>query len=130
MMLLGWPGSVAAQERTLFDGPVETGTFGSAAVKVTSLRDEAAVLVGGRGGLVINHSFLLGAGAYGVVSEFDAPDGVRPEEGPLDIAFGYGGLELEYRFFPQSVGHFGVSTLVGGGAIHYVKDANRLGRRE
>jgi hypothetical protein len=112
----------AAQEQTLIKGNFETGGFGAPVVKVTTIKDQSAVMIGGRGGWIINHSLVLGGGAYGVVNEVDAPEGALPEQGPLDIEFGYGGFEMEYIVRPESLMHFGTYILIGGGATNYVKD--------
>lgn len=77
-------------------------------------------MVGGRGGWIINHSLVLGGGGYGVASEVDAPAGVLPLEGPLDIEVGYGGFELEYIIHPMSLVHFNIYNFIGGGATNFV----------
>jgi hypothetical protein len=60
---------VLAQEATLINGEIESGGFGGPVLKVTSINGENAVLVGGRGGWIINHSFVLAAGvSYRYVS--------------------------------------------------------------
>jgi len=120
--------NTAAQEETLFKGDVESSGFGGPVVKFTSVHNQNALMVGGRGGWIINHSFIIGGGGYGVVTEVDAPAGVLPLEGPLDIEFGYGGLELEYVIDPKSLGHFSIYTLIGGGATNYVKDVGPVSR--
>ena len=124
VMLFTLAVNVAAQEeQTIFKGEVESGgLFGGPVVKFTSINDQSAVMVGGRGGWVINHSFVIGGGGYGVVTEVDAPAGVMPEEGPLDIELGYGGFELEYIIRPNSLAHFSVYTFIGCGSARYVKD--------
>lgn len=119
--------NVAAQERTLFKGD-ETGGFGGPVVKFTTVKDRGVVMVGGRGGWIIGHSLVIGGGGYGVVTEVDAPGQVLPGEGPLDLKFGYGGFELEYIVHPNSLGHFGVGTLIGGGDAHFVKDVGPVTR--
>jgi len=65
---------------------------------------------------------VLGGGGYGVVTEIDAPKGVLPLEGPLDIKFGYVGFEAEYIFDPNSLAHFSIYPLIGGGTINFAKD--------
>lgn len=114
--------NAAAQEETLFEKETETSGFGGPVVKYTSIHNQRAVMVGGRGGWIIDHSFIIGGGAYGMVTEVNAPAAVMPQQGPLDIKFEYGGLELEYLFEPNSLGHFGLYLLIGGGTIKYVKD--------
>jgi hypothetical protein len=126
--LFAFAANVAAQEETLFKGGLETTGFGGPVIKYTSVHNQGAMMVGGRGGWIINHSLVIGGGGYAVVTEVDAPAGVLPLEGPLDIEFGYGGLELEYIVDPKSLGHFGIYALIGGGAINYVKDVGPVNR--
>lgn len=119
--------NAAAQEQhTLFNGPVSTGSYGGPVAKFTTVNDQAAILVGGHGGWILDHRLILGAGGYGVVNEVNAPNGALSSEGPLDVKFGYGGFEVEYLIHPNRVGHFGVNTLIGGGANNYVKDVGPL----
>jgi hypothetical protein len=79
--------SVAAQEETLFKGDIQTGGFGGPVIKLTRINDQGALMVGGRGGWIINHCLALGGGGYGIVNDVDSPEGVLPLEGPLDISF-------------------------------------------
>ena len=121
IMLCVSAAGVGAQEETLYKGETEKTGFGGLVVKYTMVKDQGAVMVGGRGGWIINHSLVLGGGGYAVVSEVDASEGVLPEEGPLDVEFGYGGFELEYVFHPNSLTHATLYALIGGGVNNYVK---------
>jgi len=111
-----------AQEETLVKGDVKSSGFGGPVVKYTSVYGQSALMIGGRGGWILNHSLVIGGGGYGVVNEINAPEGVLPNQGPLDIEFGYAGLELEYIFHPKSLLHFSIYTLLGGGDNHFVRD--------
>lgn len=122
VMMLVFVVGAAAQEQTLIKGDVTRGGFGGPVVKYTLIHDHSALMVGGRGGWIFNHSLVLGGGGYGVATEVDAPKGVLPEEGPLDIEFGYGGFEVEYIVHSNSLTHFSLYTLIGAGDNHYVKD--------
>lgn len=115
--------ATAQEEETLFKGNFETGGFGGPVVKFTSINGQSAIMVGGRGGWIINHVLVIGGGGYGVASEINAPEGVLPLEGPLDVEFGYGGFELEYIVHPKSLVHFSFYNFIGGGATNFVKDA-------
>ncbi len=129
IMLLAFATNIAAQEEeTLFKGDFEKGGFGGPVVKFTSIKNTNALMVGGRGGWIINHSLVLGGGGYGLVTEVDAPEGAlsESEEGPLDIEFGYGGFEVEYIIHPRSLAHFSIYTLIGAGANNYVKDVGAV----
>ncbi len=105
-----------AQERTLIDGPVESGGFGGPVIKFSEVRNQFAVLVGGRGGWILNHTFVIGAAGYGLASDIRL-DSRFPGR---DVEFGYGGLDLEYIYDSNSLVHFSAQALIGGGAIDLV----------
>jgi hypothetical protein len=116
LTLLALAGAAAAQERTLVGGKVEHGGFGAPAVRFTQINDQFGVLVGGRGGWIINHTFVIGGGGYGLANkvEANAPDSV--------ITFGYGGGELEWIINSDDLLHFTVYALVGAGGITIQED--------
>ena len=107
---------VLAQEQTLIGGDIESGGFGGPAVKVTTLNGETAVFVGGRGGWIINHSFVLGGAGYGLVTNVNAKitDSVHQF-----IEMGYGGLDLEYIASSDDLIHLSIGLFIGGGGIGY-----------
>ena len=62
-----------AQEETLLgSSEVTHGGFGGPVIKYTQIKGEPAVLVGGRGGWIINHTFIIGGGGYGLVNDIKA----------------------------------------------------------
>jgi hypothetical protein len=115
-----------SQEETLFTEEGETGGFGAPVVKFTAIKNQAAIIFGGRGGWVFNHSLILGGGIYGIISEVDAPNGVLPKEGPLDIELDYIGAEVEYVFHPMQLYHYNIYTLIGSGTARFVKDVGSV----
>lgn len=109
--------SAFAQEETLINGPIENGGFGGPVLKVGSLNGETALLVGGRGGWIINHSFIVGGGGYGLVNDVHAK--VLGPFGERYLNFGYGGLELEYVAHPHRLINCSVQSLIGAGALSW-----------
>lgn len=114
-----FPAGLGAQEeQTLFNGPMHHGGFGGPVVKFTSVADHFGVFVGGRGGWIINHSFVLGGGGYGLANPGDftlIQDGTERR-----LGLGYGGLELEYIHRWADLAHLTLGVLVGaGGASWY-----------
>jgi hypothetical protein len=106
------PALAQQEEETLVAGDFHSGGFGAAVVKFGEVADDFAVFAGGRGGWIINHTFVLGGGGYGLANDVDLDgDGVR------DIEFGYGGLELEYINSSDNLLHFTIYMLIGGGGI-------------
>src|SRR5262245_35265320 len=125
-LMLGVATAAAAQqEQTLIQGNVDVAPFGGPAVRYTRVADQDGVMVGARGGIIINRSLVLSGAAYGLVNDVDVPNGPPgPLElrAPLDLRFGYGGFELEYIVKPDAVAHVSLSALIGGGATQYVLD--------
>jgi len=52
------------QEETLISGKIENGGYGAPVVKFSTVKNNFAVFVGGYGGWLINHSFMIGGGVY------------------------------------------------------------------
>ncbi len=111
--------SVQEQPRTLVGEPLHSGGFGALELKWGRLTGEDALFVGGRGGWIINHSFVLGGGGYGLVSQDIRviPAGGSPRDCRLEM--GYGGLELEYVYRSLDVVHGSVLLLLGAGSAGY-----------
>ena len=113
--------SFAQEETLLSNRKVTHGGFGAPVVKYTEIKGEPGLLVGGRGGWIINHTFVIGGGGYGLVNDKEAnnylvyyPWGNKPY-----LNFGYGGFELEYIIQSDNLMHFSVYTLVGAGGVSY-----------
>lgn len=103
------------EDETLISGKLDFGFYGAPIIKFTKINDEFAVLCGGRGGLLINHRFLVGGGGYGLVNEIPV-NNIWPNDDYL-LEFGYGGLVLEYILAPRKLVHLSVYTLIGAGSV-------------
>lgn len=118
IMLAFFSCQLFAQEETLVgSSEITHGGFGGPVIKYTQVNGEPAVLVGGRGGWIINHTFVIGGGGYGLVNDINANNivfGTQPY-----INFGYGGVELEYIVHSDQLTHFSVYSLIGAGAVTY-----------
>ena len=125
-LLLGMPSFAFAQEAvesTPEPDPIKTlipsddftsGGFGAPVIKVGSVDGTTGVFAGGRGGWVINRTFVIGGGGYGWASGMSS---LGAFERDTNVAFGYGGLELEYLIESDEVVHATVMTLVGAGGF-------------
>lgn len=126
LILFAFTAVSVAQEQTLLKSDEGGGGFGAAVFKYTSIKDQGAIMFGGRGGWVINHSLLIGGGIYSIVSKVDAQEGVLPLEGPLNVDLSYFGLETEYIIKPADLWHFTTYIFVGAGSTRYVKDVGSV----
>ena len=110
--------SAFAQEQTLFDiKDVEHGGYGAFVVKFCSVNNEFGVLVGGRGGWIIDHTFAIGGAGYGLANNVHSR--VTGPLGERFVNFGYGGLDLEYILDSDDLMHLSFHSLVGGGAAGF-----------
>jgi hypothetical protein len=109
-------GVLQAQQQTLFsNSDFELGGYFSPVVKFSPLNDDLGVLVGGRGGIIINRTLAIGFGGYGLASYVEALN--RGPLGERYMEMGYGGLDIEYILNPNDLVHFSISTLIGGGGV-------------
>ena len=124
MLLLCAAATLAvAQDQTARQGTRGRGYFGAPVVRYTVVRDQGAVMFGGRGGWNVTPSLLFGGGLYGTMTEVDGPEsGVPDAPGPLDVKFESFGVDLEYAGDPRAPTHLTLSGFFGGGAAHYVRD--------
>jgi hypothetical protein len=107
-----------AQEETLLgSGEISNGGFGGPVVKFTSINKHFGVLLGGQGGWIINHAFVIGGGGYGLVNNVKTDYTILGEQQLLN--FGYGGLELHYIGDSDRLIHYTFSLLIGAGGIGY-----------
>lgn len=116
LCILGFTPTYAQQE-TLVGGGFDSGGFGGPVLKITPVNGKTGVLVGGRGGWVINHTFILGGGGYALVTDI-AADTPGPSGEPF-IAFAYGGVELEYVHQWDRLMHLSFGLLTGGGGVGF-----------
>jgi hypothetical protein len=123
MCLVTFP--ALAQEETLITGDIQSGGFGGPVAKITSMNGEAGILVGGRGGWIINHSFIIGGGGYGLANNIRAK--VLGPNGERYLNFGYGGVELEYVSQPARLIHLSYMMLIGGGGVNWRDENLRAG---
>jgi hypothetical protein len=104
------------QPRTLLSRPIHHSGYGAPVVSYTRFADRDSVLVGGRGGWILNHQLVIGGGGFGLAT----PARQRAvDQADYQHTFGYGGLWLEYLIAPMNVVHASVGTLVGAGGITY-----------
>jgi hypothetical protein len=107
--------------------------YGGLHMKITDMNGQTGMMMGGRGGWLINGKFTLGLAGYGLVSGrdityTDKDDKVINTKNNI----GYGGLYLEYIHEPVSLIHFTGNVLLGFGGssfqdIDYYHSGNNQG---
>jgi hypothetical protein len=90
------------------------------------------LFVGARGGWLIDHHLLIGAGGMGQALTVNAPaNAVLEYPDVRNLEFGYGGGYFAYHFMPSYVVHPLASVLVGAGGLtlsnRHMRDPNDSG---
>lgn len=111
----------AQDEETLIGGKITSSGFGGPVLKLTGVNGETGLLMGGRGGWIINHAFSIGGAGYGLVTNVNAK--TPSIYGERYLNFGYGGLDLEYTPASNDLIHASFIMLIGAGGIGY-RDAD------
>ncbi len=97
-------------------GKVRVGGFGAPTIKFTSFDDELGVLLGGYAGVMLNSKLMLGAGAYALVNNIEAPR-ANPTDATMYWNMWYTGFVPEYTIKGNKLVHLAVGALVGGGGV-------------
>lgn len=117
----------AQEQETLFgSGEVTWGGYGAAETKFSTMNNQMALLVGGRGGVIINHTFTLGIGGYGLVTShkidnYKISDPYLTDSIPY-LRVGYGGLHLGLAIEPNRLVHITGGVLIGAGGAAYTRE--------
>lgn len=113
--------------RTIFgsDMNIESGGYGAPEFKFGKVNNQFSLLLGGKGGWVINNKFVIGGGGYGMPSNntFDYTENLEDIDGnlvvdstrKLDLGMGYGGIFFEYVLNPKKALHLTFPLFIGAG---------------
>ena len=93
----------------------ESGAFVSPVFKYTRFINQEALVIGGKGGWIINKKFVLGAGYYVLTSDVKTSYHDAQNHQDVMMNFNYGGLEFEYLFLYDSKFNISLDMLLGGG---------------
>ena len=111
------------RDETLFPKEFKSGYFGGPVLKAGKMGEEFALLIGARGGWIINDKAVLGAGVHYLVNSIEVqttvPDTIAPVDTTFDMEILYGGPEFEYISGSHNLVHYTVSVLVGAGVVRY-----------
>lgn len=114
--------------RTLIgsDEKIAHGGWGAPTIHYTRIMDQDALLVGGRGGWLIDHRVTIGFAGHGLTTPVynEAYDSFLVENGQLIqrksiLNMGYGGLLIEPIIGYKSPVHISLPIIIGAGGIGY-----------
>lgn len=109
-------GTTLYAQETLVDGDVEFGGYGGPTLQLTSVNEQLGVLVGGGGGVVIDHTIAIGGAGYGLVNNVSEDN--APVSRPY-LNLGYGGVYLQYIHRSDDLIHVTGGVLIGGGGVGF-----------
>lgn len=107
--------------KTLFSKGSKVRGFGALDIKYSEINHNNNMLVGVKGGVIINSHLILGLGGYGM-SSINKFDGIDPAQ-DLYLYGGYGGLLIGYTIAPKEVIHLSFPILIAAGGFE-VSDRN------
>lgn len=108
--------------QTILSAENSFGFYGGFSLGYTQIDGKDALISGGRGAMIINHSLALGFAGYGFVNgleDFDTPNVNSPE---YSLAGGYGGLLIEPIAGGLRPVHFSFPVIVGIGGVALVEN--------
>lgn len=108
--------------QTVFAGDNSLGFYGGFSLGYTQINGKDALISGGRGALIFNHSLALGFAGYGFVNgleEYHLQDHQYPE---YSLAGGYGGLLIEPIAGGLKPVHFSFPIVIGMGGVALVEN--------
>lgn len=108
----------AHDEETLVEGKIDHNGFGAAVLKVCEIQGETGFFFGGRGGWIINHTVVVGAGVYGLMNPIKAK-GIGPA-GRHELSVTLTCLEFEYVVNSPKLIHYSFYAGIGGGNVEYI----------
>lgn len=94
-------------------------------VKVSDIKSTRTLLMGGYGGVLVNRNYMLGVGAYGLVTspEFSGALPGSATAKDLNLYGGYAGLMIGGTIFTKELMHLSLPVLFGAGNLQ-VSDHN------
>jgi hypothetical protein len=109
-----------ANYRSLFGSEkgISHGGYGGLTISYTSLDGKDAIMIGGKGGWIIDHRLTLGLAGNTFVNDIQVSTNANYEE--VSLAGSYGGLLIEPVLAPFAPLHITFPIIIGAGGIAHV----------
>jgi hypothetical protein len=120
MSLLASDGNSRNEETLFGGGEIRHGGYGGPEMKVSQINGNTALFLGGRGGWIINGTFSIGLGGYGLVTNHTISNYFLKDTACY-LRVGYGGLFLNYTNESDKLIHFTINALIGAGGAAYTR---------
>ncbi len=106
--------------QTIFSKRRSNGGYGAFTISYSNIDGHDALVTGGRGAFIFDHSFAIGLGGFGFVNNFDYN---QPDfDTEFSLAGGYGGIFFEPIIAGKSPVHVSFPILVGMGGVSLFKN--------
>jgi len=106
--------------QTIFSKRRSNGGYGAITINYSEIGGRDALVTGGRGGFIFDHSFAIGLGGYGFVNNLDYNN--YQLETDFSLAGGYGGIFFEPIIAGRSPVHVSFPILIGMGGVSLFKN--------
>jgi len=108
------------------EGPETTfGGYGGPLIQVPNINNDWGLIIGGKGGAIVNRKFAIGGIGKALVTsnDFIGDDLNGNENASLSLSYGVGGIFAEYLYKLENPIHFSIPLNLMGGGVS-VEDAN------
>lgn len=106
--------------QTIFSKRRSNGGYGAFTISYSEIGGHDALVTGGRGAFIFDHSFAIGLGGFGFVNNFDYNH--HEIETDFSLAGGYGGIFFEPIIAGKSPVHVSFPILIGMGGVAAYKN--------
>ena len=101
---------------TLLGSSNAIGGYGGLSMLYSQIDNKDAFVFGARGAAILGHSFAIGFGGSGFVTDIFYDDALNMD---ANLAGGYGGIFFEPIILPKYPVHLSIPVLIGAGGIAY-----------
>lgn len=110
------------QIQTIFSKRKSNGGYGAFTIGYSQIDGKDALITGGRGAFIFDHSFAIGFAGYGFVNNLDYHSFLENQPRDFTLAGGYGGIFIEPIIEGKRPVHLSFPILFGMGGAALVEN--------